>query len=213
VNPEKVIVIGCGNQAEVVIDIISSQNNYEIIGVTSQDIEMREFCGYPVLGNDSELLNMNKDTSFKLAMGIGGYSSNNKRKEVFDKLKSQGFDFINVIHPFTSISKTASLGEGITIYAGTVINTKAKIENNVILALNSSIGHHTHIESHTLISASASVGANAIIGEESLVAMGGRIISGVQIGRNVIVGAGAVVVKSIEPNRKVFGIPAKEKSE
>lgn len=212
-NPEKVIVIGCGNQAEVVIDIISSQNNYEIIGVTSQDHDLSEFCGYPVLGNDSVLLKMNKNTSFKLAMGIGGYRSNKKRKEVFDKLKHQEFDFINVIHPFTSISKTASLGEGITIYAGTVINTKAKIENNVILALNSSIGHHTHIESHSLISASASIGANAIIGEASLVAMGARIISGVQIGSNVIVGAGAVVIKSIESNKKVFGIPAKEKSE
>ena len=212
-NPEKVIVIGCGNQAEVVIDIISSQNNYEIIGVTSQDHDLSEFCGYPVLGNDSVLLKMNKNTSFKLAMGIGGYRSNKKRKEVFDTLKHQGFDFINVIHPFTSISKTASLGEGLTIYAGTVINTKAKIENNVILALNSSIGHHTHIESHSLISASASIGANAIIGEASLVAMGGRIISGVQIGSNVIVGAGAVVIKSIESNKKVFGIPAKEKSE
>ena len=45
-----------------------------------------------------------------------------KEKELFgNKLKKQGFDFINVIHPFTSISKTASLGEGITIYAGAVV--------------------------------------------------------------------------------------------
>ena len=89
-----------------------------------------------------------------------------KRKELFNKLKKQGFDFINVIHPFTSISKTASLGEGITIYVGTVINTQAKIED-MILALNSSIGHHTLIK-YSLISASASIGANVVIGEEFL---------------------------------------------
>lgn len=212
-SQEKIIVIGDGNQAEVVIDIIHSQNNYKIIGVTSQDNSLDKFCGYPVIGDDAKLLEIKKNNAFKLAMGIGGYSSNSKRKEVFDKLKKQGFDFINVIHPFTSISKTASLGEGITIYAGTVINTQAKIEDNVILALNSSIGHHTLIKGHSLISASASIGANVVIGEESLIAMGGRIISGIQLGRNVIVGAGAVVIKSIAANKKVFGIPAKEKHE
>ena len=55
-SQEKIIVIGDGNQAEVVIDIIHSQNNYKIIGVTSQDNTLDKFCGYPVLGDDSKLL-------------------------------------------------------------------------------------------------------------------------------------------------------------
>ncbi|MDC0460006.1 NeuD/PglB/VioB family sugar acetyltransferase [Crocinitomicaceae bacterium] len=207
----KVIVIGCGDQAEVVIDIIHTQGVNEIIGLTSKDSDIKEFCGYPVLGNDSILTELIKKQQFKLAMGVGGYRSNLQRKNIFNKLKKEGFDFINVIHPFTSISSSAVLGEGITIYPGTVINTSAQVEDNVILALNASIGHHTLIKSHILVSASASIGANTVVGEESLVAMGARIISGVHVGKNVTVGAGAVVVKSIESNKTVFGIPAKER--
>ena len=208
---EKVIVIGTGNQAEVVIDIINQQNEYEIIGVTSLSADLEEFCGYPVLGNDSELKKIEKNNSFKLAMGIGGYRSNHNRKRVFESLKKQGFDFINVIHPHSSISKTARLGEGISVYAGAVINTAATIEDNVILALNSSVGHHSKIGKHSLLSAAASIGANAKVGDESLIAMGARLISGIKIGEKVTVAAGAVVVDSIESDKTVFGIPAKQK--
>ena len=78
-SKEKIIVIGDGNQAEVVIDIIHSQKNYKIIGVTSQDNTLDKFCGYPVLGDDSKLLEIKKNTAFKLAMGIGGYRNQKKR--------------------------------------------------------------------------------------------------------------------------------------
>jgi len=211
VNNEKVIIIGCGDQAEVVIDIIQAQGRNQIIGVTTKDSDNKDFFGYPVLGNDSILTELKNKHQFKLAMGVGGYKSNMQRKKIFNQLKNEGFDFINVIHPFTSISSSAELGEGITIYPGAVINSSAVVGDNVILALNSSIGHHTHIKSHVLVSAAASIGANSVVGEESLVAMGARIISGVNIGTNVTIGAGAVVVKSVESNKTVFGIPAKER--
>lgn len=212
-NNDKIIIIGCGDQAEVVIDILLAQGRNEIIGVTAKNTRMKHFCGFPVLGNDSILSVIRKEQHFKLAMGIGGYKSNMNRKKIFNQLKGEGFEFINVIHPFSSISRTVKLGEGVTIYPGTVINSSAKVDDNVIMALNSSIGHHTHVKSHTLVSAAASIGANVVVGEESLVAMGARIISGINIGKNVTVGAGAVVVKPVESNKTVFGIPAKEKSE
>ena len=60
IESEKIIVIGSGDQAEVVIDILNQQNKFEIIGITTQEIELKEFCGIPVIGNDSELLKMKK---------------------------------------------------------------------------------------------------------------------------------------------------------
>lgn len=209
-DKEKIIVIGSGGQAEVVIDILQEMNKYEILGLTTNEkTPYDNILGVPVLGDDSVLDSYFNNGVKKLAMAVGGFRNNTLRKKLFLHFKSKGFSFVNAIHPFTSISRTVSLGEGVIAYQGVVINTKAVIGDNCILALNSSVGHSTTIESHSLISAGANVGADAVVGSESLIAIGAKIVSGAKVGKNVLVAAGAVVVNDIPDNVSVFGIPAK----
>lgn len=209
---EKIIIIGSSNQAKLVIDILNEIDSYEIIGLTSEDHEKGYLVeDFKVLGKDDILNNYNvKDV--KLAMGVGGQRNNLVRKTIYNRLTKLGYSFINVIHPFSSISKTCTLGTGIVIYAGTVINTNAVIGNNCILALNSSIGHDTIIEDHVLISAGTNIGADAKVGESTLIAMGAKVVSGVTIGKNVLMAAGSIAISTIEDNLIVYGIPAKPKN-
>lgn len=209
---EDLIVIGSGGHAKVIIDILQHMSNYKIIGITSVDLKQGDiFQGYKVLGDDGILpLYINKGLKY-VAMGIGGYRDNKLRKYVFNKIKSLGLVFINVLHPKSIISNTAKLAEGVTILPGAIINTDVTIGDNVIIATGASVEHETIIENHVLVSAGVTIGAYSIIKEGALIALGSKVISGITIGSNALVAAGAVVTNDIKENQRVFGIPAKEK--
>lgn len=209
---KKIIVIGTGGHAKVVIDILESMKNIQIIGVTSKDLQADDhFFGYKVLGDDSVLINLYKAEIFdELAMGIGGFRDNLLRKTIFDKLKMMGFNFLNVIHPTAYISKKTSLGEGCVIFPGVLLNTDVKIGNNSIIATGASIDHETIIGNNVLVSAGATIGANVIIKDNALIALGANVISGLLIGNNSLVGAGAVVIKDVENFATYVGNPAKK---
>jgi sugar O-acyltransferase (sialic acid O-acetyltransferase NeuD family) len=209
---EKVIIIGSGGHAKVVIDIILEMGEFDIFGVTSNSIPKGEhFFGYLVLGDDDILPGLMKNGIIKVAMGLGGYRDNRIRKDVYNKVKMIGMKFINVIHPKSIISRSVVLGEAVTVFPGAIINTSVTIGNNVIVATGSSIDHETKIGDHVLISAGVTIGAYSIIGDEALLALGSKIISGITIGRNTLLAAGAVVVKSTGENSIMFGVPAKAK--
>lgn len=213
---KKVIVVGSGGHAKVVIDIleemIANGSNLEIIGITSNSLVTSEFFfGYEILGSDEIIEKYANDDNYLAAMGLGGYTDNLLRDKVFHYIKSFGVKFINVIHPSVIVSKSVKLGEGIVIFPGVVINTDVQIGDNSIIATSASIDHETIIDSNVLVSAGVTIGAYSKIGRGTLLALGAKVISGVVIGKNVLIASGAVVVSNIEDNKRVFGIPAKEK--
>ena len=207
---EKIILIGSSGHARVVIDIIEEEGKYQIEGVVTNDIfPDGKFNNYTVLGDDSVLHEMYKAGYKNLAMGVGGFKNNLNRKKIFNNLKATGFNFINVIHPKSVISRSVKIGEGCTIFAGVIINPNAIIRNNVIIATNATIDHDSIIESHVLISAGVTVGGNDLIGEGTLLALGSKVVSGIKIGKNILIGSGAVVVKDCLEEGLYLGIPAK----
>lgn len=208
---EKVIIVGDGGHAKILIDILHSMKEYEVLGVTSINNTQKTFYGVPVLGNDDILDEYFKKNIKNIALGIGGFTDNAFRTLLYERFTNRGFNIINTIHPKSVISKSVTLGKGVVIFAGVILNAEVKIGNNVIIATGSTIDHESIINDHSLISAGVTIGANTIIEESSLCALGSKVISGITIGRNVLVAAGAVVVNNIENNSKVYGVPAKKK--
>lgn len=213
---KKIIIIGDGGHAQVVIDIINemilSGEKLIIKGVTSVSRPRGEkFMEHEILGNDDELINYKNDKDILIAIGVGGFRDNRLREKIYNTIKEIGFDFLNVIHPSAILSKTTILGKGIVIFPNVVINTNVRIGNNSIIATSASIDHNTIIEDNVLVSAGVTVGADSIIQKGSLLALGSKVVSSVRIGKNVLVAAGAVVVNDVDDNQIVFGVPAKSK--
>lgn len=206
----KLILVGDGGHAKIVLDILMEVNNYEIVGVTSCNENNKTFCGLPILGNDDVLREFFKSGVKHVAIGIGGFKNNFLRKSIFKKVNDIGFDIVTLIHPSAVISRSVKIGKGCVIFAGVVVNPDVKIGDNVIIATGSTIDHETTIEDHVLVSAGVTIGGNTKIGEGTLCALGSKIISGIKIGKNVLVASGAVVAKDLEDNIKVYGIPAKK---
>jgi len=209
---EKIIIIGDGGHARMIQDFIEEENRYQIIGVTSKNQAREDFFGYPILGPDEVLVNYYTKGIKKVAIGIGGFTNNESRKKAFIMAKAIGFEVLTIIHNSAVVSKYACIGEGTVIMPNVTINNDVKIGLNCVIANGAVISHESIIGDHVLISAGSIVGGYTRIGEGSLLALGSNVISGVIIGNNTLVAAGAVAVTNIGDNKKVFGVPAKEKN-
>lgn len=206
-----VIVIGAGGHARVVIDTLETTDQYRIAGIVDKQLPVGDTCcGYPVLGNDDALPGLYREGITDAAIGVGAFSDNRRRKELFTRVKALGFHIPNIIHPSVVMMKSVTLGEGVVMYPGVVINSAVRIGHDVIVVTGATIDHETVVEDHALISAGVHVGAYTAIREGALIAIGATIVSGVEIGRDAFVAAGAVVVRDVPAGARVMGVPARE---
>lgn len=207
-----VLLIGAGGHAKVLIELIHQSDDYYIEAVIGRNDEIHEeIMGYKILKGDIYLADYKAKGINLVAIGIGGYTNNNKRKDLFRNLKNDGYKIINLVHPSAIVSQSVVLGEGVVIFSGVTINTEVIIGDNTVIATGANIDHETIIEDHVLISAGVTVGAGNIIKQGALLALGANVISRVVIGENTLVAAGAVVVSNVAKDTVVYGIPAKEK--
>ncbi|MNW44198.1 putative acetyltransferase EpsM [compost metagenome] len=202
---DKVVVIGGGGHAKVVIDILQSADTYEIVGFTDNSDQQSCLCGVPYLGNDTVLPELlNKGVS-SFIVGLG---DNKIRKILFEKIRTAGFMPVNAISPFAHISPHAKIGQGVAVMAGAVVNPCVIIKDNVIVNTLSGIDHDCVIESHAHIAPGTSLTGCVSVGEGAFVGAGSKIVPGIKIGEWSIIGAGAVVISDILPEITVAGVPA-----
>lgn len=209
---KRIVVIGGGGHAKVVIDAILSSGLFRILGVLDPQLKAGEkILGYPVLGGDEyleELKDGNK--SFMLAIGIGTIKASDKRKTIFEKYKNFGFQFPAIIHSNACISKSAWVSDGVQVLAGAIIQPEAQIGENSIINTGSIIEHNCLISPHCHIAIGAVLAGNVSVGKCSHIGMGAKVLQGVKIGNYVTVGAGAVVINDVGDGKTVVGVPAKE---
>ncbi len=213
-GPEtNIVILGTGSHAKVVIEILEAMGQFDIIGCLSGDPDAPiSVLGYSFLGDWDSLPEVTKKGVQHAAIGVGGWTSNDFRKEIFALAKSRGLAAVTAIHPSVILSKSATIGEGSVIYAGAVIQNEVSIGTNTIISAGSLLEHEAILEDHVLVSTGVSVGARATIREGALLAIGSTVVGDVTVGKNALVAAGAVVVNDVPDGARVYGVPAKEKS-
>lgn len=200
---EKVVVLGGGGHAKVVVDVLKSAGIYQIAGFVAR--EPAAIMDIPHLGDDavlSELLNKGV-SNFIVAIG-----DNRIRKLLFEKTLSLGFKAVNAISPHAYVSPYAKIGQGVVIMAGAVIQPYTLIEDNVIINTLSGVDHDCAISSHSHIAPGTSLTGNITVEEGAFVGTGSKVIPDITVGKWSVVGAGAVVISDVPPFTKVVGIPA-----
>jgi sugar O-acyltransferase (sialic acid O-acetyltransferase NeuD family) len=210
---EALVVLGTGAHAKVVIEVLEAAGQYDILGVCSGDPAAPEtVCGYENLGTFN-ILEKLRDQGVKFAaIGVGGWTDNSFREEVFNMAKAKGFELVRAIHPSAIIASNVVIGEGSMIGSGVTIMTEAIIGRNAIISSAALISHETIIADHVLISGAAKVGAQVHIDEGAVVAFSATVNSRVTVGSKALGASGAVAIKNVKPGTRVFGTPAVERS-
>jgi sugar O-acyltransferase (sialic acid O-acetyltransferase NeuD family) len=207
---ENIAIFGAGTMANTYIDIILSQDKYNLVGLFDAKYPtLKKYGEYNVIGNEENLVEICKKENIKnIAVCIG---DNYIRKVVIEKLKSinPNFIFPTLIHKTAYISKLAEIGEGSRIAAQTTIDGGVIIKDFCMIGPNSSLPHGSQMESYSSLAAGVSLSGEVNIGEFSFLGTGTNVSHGVNIGNNVVVGAGSTVLKEIPDNVVAYGVPAK----
>ena len=207
----RVIGLGAGGHAKVVIEILRLIGGYEFVGLLDpkQDIWGTEVLGVSVLGDDSLLPELYDQGVRYAFIGLGSVGDTRPRGQLYEKACHQGFQIVQAIHPQAIIAPSVEIGHGPTIMAGAVINAAARLGDNVIVNTGAIIEHDCIIGDHVHIATGARLASTVRVGKGAHVGVGASVRQCICIGRDAIVGAGAVVVNDVPDNVVVAGVPAR----
>lgn len=205
---KKIVLIGGGGHAKVVLDAISEQKTFRVHGIIDNKLKKgSSLCGIRVIGGDEALPGVFKKGVRSAFIAVGSVGNCATRKRIYKNLKRIGFELPVIKHPKAVISKSASLGEGTFVAARVAINPDVKIGTNAIINTTSSIDHDCVIGDYVHVAPGAILSGGVTVGAETHIGSGASIIQSIAIGAHCIVGAGAIVRRDVADDSLEFGGP------
>ncbi len=201
----RVVILGGGGHAKVVIDILEEAGEVDIAGFVSPSEAPDAICGYPRLGPDNvldETLRAGVQSAF---VAIG---DNQRRRDCIGSVRRQGFTLINAISRGAIVSRHAMLAQGIAVMPGAVINAGARIEDGAIVNTHASVDHDCVIGACAHVAPGAALAGCVRLGDGVFLGTGSSVIPGITIGCWTTVGAGAVVLTDLPDHVVAAGVPA-----
>lgn len=205
---DKIVVIGGGGHAKVIVSVLKKLNKYEIVGYTDPE-NKGEILGVPYLGNDKTLNSLYKDGVNYAFIGLGQIKSAERRRKLVGICKSIGFNFPAIISPNAIINEDVSIGNGAVVMDGVTINSSSTIGEFSIVNTNASIDHDCSIGDFTHIAPGVTLSGEVNIGNNVLIGAGACIIQQIKIVDKTIISSGSSVQKNITKVGIYMGVPAK----
>jgi len=201
------IFLGAGGHSRVLLDI-ATLRGFKVLGFSVPDKSESEIMGYPVLGNDDNILSRDPSEAL-LVNGLGSIVSLERRFEVYDRFSRNGFHFATLIHPSAVVAEGCDLGEGVQVMAGAIIQPGSSVGENSIVNTRAAIDHDCIIGSHVHVCPGVTLSGGVKIGTCAHIGTGATIIQSLTVGEWSLVGAGSVVIRNVGNRQMVVGVPAK----
>lgn len=204
---KKIIILGTGGTSKDILDLIF-ELNHQCVGFLDDDNAKlgKSINGIKILGTLSEAQNY-PDTYF--VNGIGSPASFLQKEKIITSTGLPLKRFITLIHPSSSISKSASLGVGVVIFQNVVISSNVKIGNHVVILPNSVIGHDDEVGDYATLASGVCLSGMVRVGKLCYLGTGSVVRESISIADESLVGMGSVVLEDIEKGSVYVGNPAK----
>jgi sugar O-acyltransferase (sialic acid O-acetyltransferase NeuD family) len=194
-----IVLLGAGGHAKMIYDIIRGQNQFSIIGCTSNEIEGKFLFDVPILGKDDNVLQDLFDKGIRMAViSFASLSNPILRLKSYYKLKEIGYFLPPIIHPKALIEPSARISEGCQIMAGAIIGSDVNVGPLSIVNSGSIISHDCKIGTNVHLTPSSVLAGGVTIGDNAIIGMNSSIYINVKIGENVVVNNGVQIFKDID---------------
>ncbi|MBW3660358.1 MAG: NeuD/PglB/VioB family sugar acetyltransferase [Gemmatimonadetes bacterium] len=206
----RIFVFGGGGHARVVMDVISSRAEHEIVGIVdSFRAKGTEVAGHPILGSEDDVEELS--AAHGVQMGIVAVGDNWERFEVTRAIEGRlpGFGWVRAIHARAWVAASSEIGAGSVVMAGAVVNPGCEIGPACIVNTASSLDHDGTMGRFSSLAPGAHVGGGVRIGEFSSICLGASVIHSVEVGAHAVVGAGATVLEDVPERVVAYGSPAR----
>lgn len=202
---KNIILIGYSGHAFVAADIFQLRGIVLLGYCERQESKNNPFqINYLGIETNTSVIDIIKSNYFFPSIG-----DNYVRERVYKFLTEHEAKAANAIHPDTSISAKAELGEAVLIAAGVRVNALATIGNGVIINTSAVIDHESALGNFVHIAPGAVITGQVTIGDRTFIGANAVVRNNIKIGSDVIIGAGAVVVEDIPDGGIYVGNPAK----
>ncbi|MDQ4003291.1 MAG: acetyltransferase [Actinomycetota bacterium] len=197
----KLVVIGAGGHAKVVVDACWAAG-WTVIGTADGDPHRTVF-GLPHLGPPEKL---RPKPGVRLVIAVG---SNAARRDIARRLDGH-FRWASIVHPAATVSPRARIEEGAVIFAGTVVQADTVVGRHAVLNTGCRVDHDNDIGAFCHVAPGAVLAGMVTLGEGVFVGAGAIVTPNRTLGEWCTVGAGGVVVRDTQPGLTYVGVPAKE---
>ena len=181
---ENLVLIGVSTTAKTIFKFVNDYNLFNIIGfaVDPQYKTMDSYCDHPIfdLTHLDTIIDKKSDLIF---ISMQWNRLNKDRKDLYLRLKSEGYSFANIISPAAIIH-------------GKIKGGNCWLADHVLIEPNAEIGENTFIRSK------AGIGPNSIIGPHCFIASGSIIAGSVEIGEQTFVGVNATIFDQVKIGKK-----------
>lgn len=203
-----IYLLGGGGHASVLVDMLK-HNGIAITAICDPQIDQarKAFSDIAWLDNEDFLFKIDAST-IVLVNALGSLPNNAIRKKIFNKFFTQGYRFASVVSKHALISPFATLGHGVQVMPGAIVQTGAQIGDNTIINSGVIVEHDCIIGKHNHIAPGVTLSGEVITGDDVHIGTGAVIIQGISIGDASVIAAGAIITKSIESEKIVFGARA-----
>lgn len=206
----RVIVIGGGGHAKVVISLLKKLSGYDIVGYTDAK-NNGDLLSSVYLGNDDVLKRIvNEQNIDALVVGVGQIKNAAQRRKIVNDLEELNVGFPALVSPDAVVNEEVSIGNGTVVMDGAVIQPMSRVGAFCIVNTSCSIDHDCTIGDFVHVAPGVTISGGVEIGNDVLVGAGSTIIQGVRICSNVLIGAGSVVYRDIVEPGLYIGNPLRK---
>ena len=208
-EPLRTVIFGArpDGSAKVLLDIIRSAGVHEVVGFLDDDPARggTTIAGLPILGGSNRFAALRADGIRGIAFALG---SNRGRHALLDQARAAGLDPIVAIHPRAIVASDVTVGAGVWMAAGAIVNPGARLGEGAVINTGATVDHDSVIGDYANISPGCHLSGRTIIGRYAFLGTGAITLPDAEVGDDAIVGAGAVVLKQVPAGATVVGVPA-----
>lgn len=181
-------IIGTNETADRLTQFCERYDLFNIVGyaVDRAFIKQEQFRQKPVWAIE-DLNNYIDKSNCLLFVAMFWNHLNGDRRRLYERLKSDGWQFANIVSPLASVR--GSLGDNCWVMDYAVMQEESVIGNNVIVSDFCFVGDYSIIEDHVFLGARSTVMGSVHVGEQSFVGIGATVFDVVHIGKKCLVGA------------------------
>lgn len=208
---KKLIIVGNGETAELAYLYFTNDSEYEVatFAVEKDYIAEPKLRGLDVIALE-EVENIYSPNDYEAFVAVSSTKLNTLRTRLYNEVKAKGYKLASYISSKAYIGYEVEIGDNCFIMENNVIQTFAKIGNNIVLWSGNHIGHSSIIHDNCFISSQVVVSGFCEIGENTFIGVNSSIADKIKIGEYCIIGLGCIIAKDV-PDNTIMKMPYAQK--